>query len=366
MPRLGLLLGLCFATGAAGRAAEGPVTAINQVDASAAGGMAPGGKRLDIGACCGPYRIQSFVKMAAALQALPEKERIAQLRVWAAYRTRSTRIWPGNTLHEQVIYLCRLLFERRGGGSLPWPDLGYPRFVGSDSATMTDRGGRAVYPDEPFLFVGDVPFLVGRDYIFTDESVNRYLEMCLKDGQWTHRRYDQVTPDVVANALHALLEKYAWRRALGPWEREVLMEQALPYEAPELWSAVEGFNGTRMQVAWMKKRDSEDAADLSLRDVVDLLAVAVWGGTRPYRYVIRLESGRHEQEIGAGRGRADLPDPFAWEEFHLPWKDVQPGQVIVFEATDAKGTRLVQRIRVTGPKSAEADWPAVTPPAKAE
>lgn len=370
MPRLGLLLGLCCAATAAGRAAESAAVAIQQVDASRADGMLLAGDRVDFRECLGEYRILPYVRVAAKLLALPEAERIAQLRAWANYRGNDSP-FHNMALNEHLLYLYRLLFEKKGVGNGDWIFgpfwIGGPDFVGMARRPLTEEDC-AAYPDSPFLFVGDVPFFVVRGYArdFAPDA-GKYLEFFLKDAQWSRRRYDQVTPAVIAQALRTLLEKHAWPRALTPEEKRFLTEQTSP-DAATLWPEVQGISAHAV-FNTMYRKEGFDLGGVRSLDKLDRLAVIVSGGVLPYRYEIRLETDGRVAVVGSGEGGIDLLDQLGWGDARvtlpMPWAAMKAGQVITLEVTDAKGAQLVQRLRVAGPKSVAIDYPVVTQP-KAE
>lgn len=112
----------------------------------------------DLSECFGPYRIRPYVKVAAELQAMPEAERAAQLRAWA--QAKPVGEWYG-PLDDQVIRLCRILYERKPGASFRASHQGLPLFLTQDlgrGAPKTRDEIERFWPDAPFLFFEDVPF----------------------------------------------------------------------------------------------------------------------------------------------------------------------------------------------------------------
>ena len=312
---------------------------------------------VDLSQCYGPYRIKPFVKVAATLQALPEKARVAQLRAWAAVRDRGEWDRP---LGRTVILLCRMLFEKKGGGSLPKPGFGAPSFIGG-AGWMRDAREADAWPDEPFYFVGNIPIDITSGYILAGaaEQPDRYLENCLRDGRWTARRYAEVTDKMVKQAVQTLLRDHTWLRPLRPEEVQLITAQALPYEAPKLWSGIRGITSHEATVVVMS-RDDSGKRKLPRLDGVKKLQVTVNGGCRPYKYAVHLQSGGRDTVIGSGHGGITPINPFDWEDFFVPWRGEENGDIIAFELVDARGARLVQRMKVTGPESLEMETPAVT------
>ncbi len=343
-----IVLSAVITTGCALAAAEVASFQINREHAM--------GTTINLSECYGPYRIKPFVKVAAALQALPEKERVAQLRAWEAVCGKGDWDRP---FGRQVILLCRMLLERKGGGSLPRPGFGGPSFIGGAGFIRDVREAEA-WPDEPFYFVGNVPFDITSGYIIAGaaEQPDRYLENCLRDGQWTTRRYAEVTDQMVEQAAQTLLKDHDWPRPLRPEEVQLITSQTLPYEAPRLWAGVRGIGakeGTQVVIS------QDDSGKRKPRlTSVQKLQVTIYGGSRPYQYEIHLKSGGRDTVIGSGHGGVTPINPFDWEDFSVPWGAFDRGDVIAFELVDSKGARLVQRINVIGPESLEMEKPVVT------
>src|SRR5882724_8067295 len=77
------------------------------------------------------YRVAPYLEVACALQALPKDGAIAQLQKWADTRN----------YDQQVIILCRMLFEAKDGSKFRRPMLGGPAFYGDT--------GMEDWPQEP-------------------------------------------------------------------------------------------------------------------------------------------------------------------------------------------------------------------------
>jgi len=155
------------------------------------------------------YRAAPYVAVATELQSLPREEAVARLRQWA----------DSQKYDEQVIILCRMLFERRAGGEFRRPGLGGPQFYGE--TTTKD------WPLEPITVVDDVPFLIVFGYVLAGhaEDASSYLDYCLAEAVWARRRYHAVNRREIAAALEKLLKFSAWRRPLNTSERELLTKQ---------------------------------------------------------------------------------------------------------------------------------------------
>jgi hypothetical protein len=315
------------------------------------------GAKISLDECYGPYRIQSFVKAAAALQALPEVERTAQLRAWAGEREDDK--WSG-PVDDQVIRLCRMLFERKSEGAWRPAYYGAPHFVGQSLAiTLSIEETRNRWPDEPFVFFEDVPFDVvsrGRSVGGAVENAANYLDYCLKRARWTTRDYSKINTDELPVVLARLLEKYPWPEPLTEHDRRYLADQIKPYENPPLWSAVRGSNAsdtTHLVITADEKPESHARIN-----GVEKLAVTVKGGARPYRYIIRAETDEGASTVlGQGVGGAKPTSPFRLQEFPILWGSGIAGSWIIFEVSDSSGAQLKQRIKIIDDRSVDVYRP---------
>ncbi len=151
-----------------------------------------------------PFRIQPYLRAVAKLQALPERERALRLEEWA----------KSGRHDEQVIVLCRMLFEAREGGQFRRPMLGAPVFVGE----TTD----ADWPLEPIAVFQDVPICVVRGYMLGGqaEPATAYLEYCLKSCRWTSRAYRELDDKTLEQRLDAFVKSNVWPRPLRASEIE--------------------------------------------------------------------------------------------------------------------------------------------------
>lgn len=192
-------------------------------------------RHLNLDQCQGPYRIQPYLEVAAALQALPVDDRIATLRAWAGGphdKYRSYHDYP----NEAVITLCRILFQGKDGQSLRRPGSGSPQFVG-ERMNFSQTGAEIMqrHPDEPLHWVGDIPFRVVYGYMIagSPEPATSYLDYCLAEGEWTSRRFHPATSKELRTALDQMLS-HSWEQSLQAHEIRFLTEQIEPYTKPAL------------------------------------------------------------------------------------------------------------------------------------
>jgi len=155
------------------------------------------------------YRASSYLDVANALQSEPKAVAIKQLEDWA-----NTRKY-----NDQIIILCRMLFEAKPHGEFRRPMLGMFMFYGKTSYKD--------WPLEPITIIDDVPFEVVNGYILAGhaEEGPEYLAYCLKNTEWTNRRYQPSNKANMESALEKLLNSTIWKRQLNRDEVSSLREQ---------------------------------------------------------------------------------------------------------------------------------------------
>jgi len=165
----------------------------------------------DIKDCGGirSYKVAPYVALATELQSLPKEEAIARLQEWAV----------SEKYDEQVIILCRMLFEPRPGVAFRRPLLGGPQFFGKTK--MTD------WPLEPITVIDDVPLLIVINYMLAGvaERAPSYLNHCLSNANWTTRRFRTVSKAEIAAAFEKLLKSTPSNESQSDWEFELISKQ---------------------------------------------------------------------------------------------------------------------------------------------
>ena len=184
---------------------------------------------IDIGKCYGPFRCESYLEAAEALQALPETQRLAQLRAWTAGRN---GIRGNGELETQVVVLCRMLFEPKEGQTFRAAIKGGPVYVG-DPPGLDPYQPRSPppWPLVPITLVDGIPFCIqtGTGTIAGQlESAENYLYYCSHEFQWTSRRYAPATLEARQKALAKLINDHAWPRPLTDKDTKFLSDQLLP------------------------------------------------------------------------------------------------------------------------------------------
>jgi hypothetical protein len=175
------------------------------------GGFAACANPADISKCGGfrSYGASGYLDVANALQAQPRAIAIKQLEDWA----------KTGKYNDQIIILCRMLFEAKPHGEFRRPMLGGFMFYGNTSEKD--------WPLEPITIVDDVPLKIVSGYFLAGqaESGSAYLAYCLKNTDWTNRRYQPSDEADIESALDKLLSSSIWKRPLNRDEVSNLTEQ---------------------------------------------------------------------------------------------------------------------------------------------
>jgi hypothetical protein len=365
---------------------------------------------IDIGKCCGPFNCEAYLEVAAALQALPEAQRVAQLRAWA--EAKDLDQWA---LSEQVVSLCRMLFEPNPGQPFQPSSLVTPVFVGSLDDSSPDFGLVQTWPLAPITLVDGIPFsVVGEIYprmTFKDLAFHRgidvamrqifrpdamaYLEYCLKETRWTSRRFSPATPEALNRALDQLLHQHIWPERLSEQQMEFFTDQVQPQATPlTLWitdadAEARTPDGKLITGRGVRNERSHSGGDqfkvIALEEKGRLsltINFKVNGGTRPYRYTFTRQ-GTGEPlpaNLAQGRGQEAIINPYSQEKFDLRCyqpdggdrvadklvddlgaKWIGTGDRLLFTIEDAQGTTLTQILKVIGLGRFEARPPATDP-----
>lgn len=157
-----------------------------------------------------------YVALAVQLQILGKDKGVAKLRGWAETRKHD----------EQVIVLCRMLFEPGKGGEFLPPRLGGPGFLAGTGAED--------WPLEPIAIIDGIPFRIVTGYMLAGEAEGglSYLDYCLAHTNWSIRRYRIVTDETIKAAFEKLKQSPKWKRPLTEWELSLLGKQIAAPAAP--------------------------------------------------------------------------------------------------------------------------------------
>jgi hypothetical protein len=155
------------------------------------------------------YKVAPYVALATELQALRKEDAIARLQKWATSRK----------YDEQIIILCRMLFEPRPGIEFRRPMLGDPQFY--SETTIKD------WPLEPITLVDGVPFLIVGGYVLAGlaEEGSSYLNYCLSNANWSSKQYRSVNKQEINIAFEKLLKSLAQKQPLSEWGLRLFTKQ---------------------------------------------------------------------------------------------------------------------------------------------
>jgi hypothetical protein len=155
------------------------------------------------------YRVEPYLKAAIYLQNKGEQDAIALLKDFAA----------NYTYENQIIVLCRMLFEKKENGEFRRPMIGGAVFFG---ATDYDD-----WLKEPIEIVDGIPFVITRGYFLggLPESAAAYLEYCEDNCQWNELIYILPSQDEKEGALKKILELDKWIEPLSQYDVQFFMDQ---------------------------------------------------------------------------------------------------------------------------------------------
>lgn len=308
-------------------------------------------RHLNLDQCRGPYRIQPYLEVAAALQALPVYDRIATLRAWAGgphYKYRSYSDYP----NDAIITLCRMLFQGKDRQSLRRPGSGSPQFVGERmNSPQTGAEIMQRHPDEPIQWVGDIPFRVVYGYMIagSPEPATSYLDYCLAEGEWTSRRLHPVTTEELRKALDQMFS-HPWEKPLQPHEIRFLSEQIEPYSPPALeftaiGTSLEG-NHRSYNLSYFTKRTFPVGEN-------EEIILKIHGGLPPYRLTIAIIDAETSVAVNTRSvsGRTNHTDPFRSDFFLFDLEHPKPGTRIRIEAHDQTDHSIVLHLLPESPRT---------------
>jgi hypothetical protein len=153
--------------------------------------------------------------VAASLQEMGQARAVGLLKKW------------GNSgmYEDQVVILCRMLFEKKEGGDFRRPMLGGASFLGDTSCDQ--------WPAEPIAIHKGIPILITREYVLQGEpeSSTAYLEYCLMNCQWSACQYAEQDAEGLKKIMADFVKTNDWKRALSAEDESFLRRQAEPRDA---------------------------------------------------------------------------------------------------------------------------------------
>lgn len=158
------------------------------------------------------FRISTYLSVARELQQLGSNKAFAKLTEWA----------KGGTNEEQVLVLCRMLFEKKKGGVFTGPAIGQANFLGGTSDNQ--------WPLEPIALHKGIPILIATGYDLDGraELSTQYLDYCQKNCTWTLLKYAAIDTKPLQEGIVDFIKTTKWKKALSADEEAFLMKQAEP------------------------------------------------------------------------------------------------------------------------------------------
>jgi len=313
--------------------------------------------KIDLSKLYGPFRSESFLEAAIALQGLPEDQRLAELRTWAQV---SADLRGRGDLDEQLIVLFRMLFAPGAGQTFWRVGSINPEFVGDSvgDSSRNSADGSQPWPLDPIILVDGIPFFIeNRSMIaeVTDSSKIELEHYVARMLPWTSFRYSTATLEERRKALVKLVNEHSWPRQLTGKEIMFLTDQVgLASPAPlDIESIVTRSEGL--------ERGESKAKSGGRLTIMDRLLVNVSGAARPFNIVVVQQGsdGTEPRVITSHDGRPLSGDPFYPEELEIPWPNPTPssGDRLIVKVTNREGSQVVQTLKVIGPREVEISKP---------
>jgi hypothetical protein len=156
------------------------------------------------------FKIEPYLNVAGSLQKEGKEKAIQRLRSWADSRQHE----------DQVIILCRMLFEPKDQQEFRRPRIGGPSFFGGT--------GFNDWPLEPIAVHEGVPILITHGYRLAGEpeSSQDYLRYCIDHCSWRPVPYTARTSEELKKIVAQWLSKQKWPRPLDAKELGFFTSQA--------------------------------------------------------------------------------------------------------------------------------------------
>ncbi len=233
---------------------------------------------------------------------MPREQALAQMRARAAES--SQHLYPG----EDIILLCRMLFEAPEGGTFRNPIFSSDAFFfGRDANGASISKQVTDYAPEILTLVNDVPFyfsfptndgMMGMTGGGRRDSGENYLAYCLSQMRWTTRRYHPASPAILQAAVDQLLASGQWVHAPPEETKSMLAKQISDKPEPvgiSLGIETGNFGGGGGGIQPINARGQETVR----RDVPYGIFLQMLNGWPPYHYVVKF-STLHEPQIYDG------------------------------------------------------------------
>ena len=153
------------------------------------------------------FKIAPYLDVAGSLQKEGKKKAVKHLRSWA----------DSGQHEDQVIILCRMLFEPKKQQEFRRPLIGDPSFFGGNH-----------WPLEPIAVYEGIPILVTHGYVLDEaaESSRDYLQYCVDRCSWRQAPYSARAPEELKKIVDQWLSKQKWPQSLDAEEQRFFTSQA--------------------------------------------------------------------------------------------------------------------------------------------
>jgi hypothetical protein len=156
------------------------------------------------------FKIAPYLSIAKSLQDQGREKAIMRLQSWADSKKHD----------DQVVILCRMLFETKDNVEFRRPLIGGATFMGG-----TDY---ADWPLEPIALYEGVPILITYGYILggSPEPSRSYLDFCIKNCTWRQDRYSVRSADKLKMVVTKWVTQGKWAKPLSDRDLAFFIDQA--------------------------------------------------------------------------------------------------------------------------------------------
>jgi len=156
------------------------------------------------------FKIAPYLSVAKSLQDVGSEAAIGRLRIWADTQKHE----------DQVIILCRMLFEAKKDMEFRRPMIGGAAFFG--------RTDYSDWPLEPIDIYDEVPILITSGYMLggEPEPSGRYLDYCVNSCDWKKTRYSLRSSEELETVIKKWLAQRNWSATLSEQDQAFFINQA--------------------------------------------------------------------------------------------------------------------------------------------
>lgn len=156
------------------------------------------------------FKISPYLTVAKSLQSAGSDKAIVRLRSWADTRK----------YEDQVVILCRMLFEAKQGSEFRRPLIG--------GAILAEGAEDVAWPLEPIDIYEGVPILLAWGYVVDSKAeLSRiYLDFCLANCNWREAHYSARSQDELEGIVAKWLTSRKWPVPLSDRDQRFFTAQA--------------------------------------------------------------------------------------------------------------------------------------------